>query len=124
MNSIIRLVSGLLGRILFVVPLVMFGISHLTRAESMAGMVPIPGGIIWVYLTGLFLLAGTIGILTDFNGNGTLAAFLTGVMILGFAVLIHLPGMMREGGMMSMISFLKDVGLAGGAFVIAGTYRK
>ena len=123
MNILMKIASGITGRILFVVPMVMFGINHLTKAETMAGMVPLPGGIIWVYLTGIFLLAGAAGIVTNLKDKGQLAAFLTGIMLLGFAFMIHLPGMVGEGGMMSMISFLKDIGLAGGAFVIAGTFK-
>ena len=121
MSTIIRIASGLVGRLLFAIPLVMFGISHFTRAGAMAGMVPLPGQIYWVYATGFFLLAGATGILTDYDRKGPLAAFWTGILILVFAFLIHLPGMGASG---SMIAFFKDLGLAGGAFILAGSYKR
>ena len=128
MNKIINIFSGLTGKLLFVIPLIMFGISHFTNASALAGMVPFPGKIYWVYLTGVLLLAGAIGIITNHNGIGPLAAFLTGIMILAFALLIHLPGVMHAQNeaakMMPMLMFLKDLGLAGGAFILAGSFRK
>jgi hypothetical protein len=41
-----------LGKYLFLVPFLMFGINHFTKADMMSGMVPsfIPGGAIWVYV--------------------------------------------------------------------------
>jgi putative oxidoreductase len=52
MNSIIESVSKS-GKYIFCIPLIMFGISHLTKADTMAGMVPVPGGVFWVYFTNL-----------------------------------------------------------------------
>ena len=123
MGTMIRIASGLVGRLLFAIPLVMFGISHFTRAGAMAGMVPFPGQIYWVYATGVFLLAGAVGILTDYDRKGPLAAFWTGVLILVFAFIIHLPGI-GAGASGSMIAFFKDLGLAGGAFILAGSYKR
>ena len=60
----------------------------------MAGMVPIPGGAIWVYLTGLAMLAFIVSV---FVGKfDKLAGTLLGIMILIFALGLHLPNLMGE----------------------------
>ena len=115
MNGILKL-----GKWLFAIPMLIFGAMHLMNANAMAGMVPLPGGAIWIYITGLGLIAAAIAI---FIGKmDKLAATLLGVMLLIFALSIHLPGVMSgdEARMMaSMPNMLKDLALAGGAFMYA-----
>lgn len=127
MEKLTATLSGMPGRIVFSLPLIMFGFSHFMKGADMAGMVPVPGGVFWVYFTGICLLAGAIGIITNLKNLGSTAALLTGTLLLVFAFTIHLPAMMRAtdemSRMMPMLSFLKDLGLAGGAFVIAGSYK-
>ncbi len=111
------------GRYLYAVPFGIFGIFHFMMAGNMAGMVPIPGGIIWVYLTGVALLAASISMIIEKKTR--LACLLLGVMLLIFVVSIHLPGAMSEDQMasqQSMTNGLKDLALAGAAFFIGGTY--
>ncbi len=111
-----------IGKYLFLVPFLMFGITHLTKANDMAGMVPIPGGSIWVYLTGIGMLAFVASALL--GKYDKLGAILTGVLCLVFALTIHLPGVMEGTNMMAMPSLLKDIGLAGGALMYAGAYSR
>ncbi|HNA79673.1 MAG TPA: DoxX family protein [Turneriella sp.] len=115
MNSIIDSVSKS-GRYIFTIPLIMFGINHLTMADLMAGMVPVPGGAFWVYFTG-------VAIITNFKGLGSLAAFLAGVLILVYVLAIHLPGVINAKDAMArmtpMMATLKDLGMVGGAWAIA-----
>ncbi|HRP69992.1 MAG TPA: DoxX family protein [Turneriella sp.] len=119
---------GKIGRYIFCIPLVAFGMNHLTQAPMMAGMVPIPGGVFWVYFTGVAMLLGAIGIITNFKGLGALAAFLTGVLLLIYVFTIHLPGLINAkdvmSRMMSLMMVLKDAGLAGGAWAIALQLKK
>ena len=61
MSSIIESVAKS-GRYIFCIPLIMFGVNHLTKADMMAAMVPIPGGVFWVYLTGVAMLAAAVAI--------------------------------------------------------------
>ena len=111
----------LVGKIIFCIPLVMFGIGHFGNAGDMAGMVPIPfAQTFWVYLTGAALLAAAVGIL--FNIQAKLASLLLAVMLLIFAFSIHLPGMMG-GDMNGMANFMKDLGMAGGALFISGSSK-
>ncbi len=115
------------GRYIFCIPLIMFGINHLTKANMMAGMVPVPGGVFWVYFTGVAMLLGAIGIITNLKGLGSLAAFLTGVLILIYVLSIHLPGVINAkdemSRMMPMLATLKDLGMVGGAWAIAHQLR-
>jgi putative oxidoreductase len=112
-----------LGKWLLIIPFAAFGIMHLMGADKMAGMVPsyFPGGTLWVYLTGLAQIAFAASVvLGKFDKLG---AVLTALMLIVFILTIHLPGAMK-GDQMSMIGLLKDLGLAGGALLYAGSYAK
>lgn len=110
-----------IGRFLLAIPMAIFGILHFMAADSMAGMVPIPGGAIWVYVTGIALIAAAVSIIIQKKSR--LAASLLAVMLLIFVLAIHLPGVLAggDGGQMSMMSLLKDLAIAGGALIYAGT---
>jgi putative oxidoreductase len=43
------------GKYLLAIPMAIFGLFHFISGPAMAGMVPevIPGGVLWVYLTGI-----------------------------------------------------------------------
>lgn len=105
-----------LGKYLYAIPFAIFGIFHFMNAEGMAGMVPIPGGVIWVYVTGVALLAAVVSMLT--GKKDKLATMLLGVLMLIFALAIHLPAVIG-GDQMSMASLLKDLSLAGAAWMYA-----
>ncbi|MCU0329859.1 MAG: DoxX family membrane protein [Candidatus Kapabacteria bacterium] len=111
----------LAGRILFSVPFLVFGIFHLRDANQMAGMVPIPGGVLWVYVTGVAQVAAAASFLL--GKQMRLAALLTALLMIIYAFSLHLPGVLGatdQGAlMMSMSGLLKDVGLAGGALFLA-----
>ena len=125
MEQLISLVSGKVARTVFGLIIALFGVFHMMYANMMAGAVPVPGGVIWVYFTGFCLIAGAVGIITNFKGQGRNAAFLTGVLVLVFAFGVQLLGVMRggENAMMYQTIFLKDIMIAMGAWVIAGTFR-
>ena len=110
-----------LGKYLFAAPFAIFGILHFLGADAMSGMVPIPGGAIWVYITGLAMLAAAVAILI--GKKARLAAALLGILLLVYVLSVHLPGVMAggDGGQMSLISLLKDLAMAGGAFIFAST---
>ncbi|RMH62758.1 MAG: DoxX family protein [Calditrichaeota bacterium] len=108
--------TGTVARYMFALPFAIFGLFHFMNAGAMAGMVPIPGGVFWVYLTGLALILASVSILI--NKQAKLATLLLGCMVLLFALLIHLPGAMHPDTMaMSMPNFLKDTALAGAAWL-------
>ncbi len=115
-----------LGKYLYAIPFIFFGIGHLTNAAAMAPMVPIPGGEIWVYITGIghFAAAASI-IIGKWDKLGTT---LFGLMLLIFALSIHLPGMLNATDEMakqgSFSQLLKDLSLAGGAWMYASGLAK
>lgn len=110
-----------LGKYLFALPFAVFGLFHFMGADGMAGMVPLPGGVIWVYLTGVGLIAAAVSIII--GKMDKLATFLLGVMMLAFVFMVHMKGAMA-GDQMAMISVLKDLALAGGAWLYAGHLAK
>ena len=112
---------SLVGRILFALPLAAFGLLHFVGAQMMAGMVPayVPGGIVWVYITGAGLILAAISIIA--NRFTVLSGVLLGIMLLSFVVTVHLPMLSNpEMAQTAMPSVLKDTALAGAAFLIAG----
>lgn len=107
------------ARIIFGLPFLIFGLFHFMGANDMAGMVPLPGGVFWVYLTGVAHILAAIAILI--NVQTKLASLLLALMLLIFVLAIHLPGAMGgEQAMQEVQNILKNIGLIGGALAIAG----
>jgi len=115
------LLTGRVAQILFAVPFLMFGVFHFMGAEKMAGMVPIPGGVFWVYFTGLAMLAAAVSI--AIRKYVFWACMGLALLILIFIVTLHMPKLGGEGGQMTMISMLKDIGLIGGALMLADKFK-
>ena len=113
---------GFIGKLIFALPFVMFGVGHFTNANAMAGMVPsfLPAPVFWVYLTGLAHLLAVVAIVI--NKKAKLAALLLGIMLLLFAFLIHFPGFI-DGNQMSTSSFLKDFALGGAALFMSSVFK-
>ncbi len=118
MNSTI----GKIGRFVYATPFAIFGLFHFMNANAMAGMVPLPGGVFWVYLTGVALIGASFSLIIQKKVK--LVALLLGIMLLIFALSIHLPGVISggEGMQSSMSSMLKDLALSGAAFFVSGVY--
>ncbi|WKV11382.1 DoxX family protein [Marivirga harenae] len=111
-----------IGRFLFAIPMVIFGVFHFVNTRSFQNVVPsfIPGQTFWVYLTGAALIAAGISILI--KKQIQLVSNLLAIMLLIFAVFVHLP-LAIDGDQLAASSLLKDVALAGGAFIL-GNYFK
>jgi len=113
---------GTVGRYLFAIPFLIFGAFHFMQGPAMAGMVPIPGGVLWVYLTGAAMIAASVAIMT--GKHASLAAKLLGLMLLIFVVSIHLPGVLgaadQAAMQSSMTQMLKDTVIAGAAWFLSG----
>lgn len=108
------------GTILFAIPLLAFGLGHMVNASQMAGMVPswMPFGIVWVYLTGVALIAAAVSFIIDKKVE--LAGKLLALMLVIFVVTMHIPSMMA-GNEMAMPSVLKDLAMAGAALYFSAT---
>ena len=109
-----------IGKYLFLVPFLIFGINHFAMADKMAGMMTFPSGVIWVYLTGVCMLAFVVSVLI--GKYDKLAAVLLAVYLFIMIALVHIPAM--SGNQMSLINFVKDIGLAGGALMYAGSLAR
>jgi len=116
MKDIIFTISKI-GKYLYAIPMVIFGIFHFLNANAMAGMVPIPGGLFWIYITGLSLILAGFSIIVQKQDEWT--SFLLAVLLLVFVLTIHLPGVISGGEMaqMYMTNLLKDLALSGGALI-------
>lgn len=113
MNAVLNL-----GKYFFAIPFAVFGILHFIGADAMAAMAP--GGVIMVYITGLAHLAAAAAI---FMGKyDKLAAVLLALMLIIFALAVHLPNMAADGNELGNI--LKNIALAGGALMYAQTLAK
>jgi len=110
------------GRIIFGIPMIVFGILHFLNSGMMAGMVPgfVPGGVIWVYITGVALIAGGLALIANFQAF--YGALLLAVLMFTFALTIHLPAVLG-GDQAALSSLLKDTMLGSGALVLAGLFR-
>lgn len=101
-----------IGRILFGLPFIIFGLFHFLNAEQMGGMVPFPPQTLWVYLSGAGLILAGISILIQKKAK--LALRLLALELLIFVAVIHLPAVIG-GDQMAMSGLLKDLALAGAA---------
>lgn len=111
-----------LGRYLLALPIAIFGVFHFMNAQMMAGMIPsyLPGGVIWVYLSGVCLVAAAVSILI--GKKAKTASTLLAILLILFVLMIHLPSVMA-GNQESVGMVLKDLAIAGGALIYAGTVR-
>ncbi len=111
----------LIARILFSIMFVMSGLNHLTKADHMvpyAQMKGVPMPKLSVQLSGLLLLLGglsvILGVWTD------LGALLLCVLLVVMALKMHDFWTQSDphAKQVEMISFMKNIGLAGGALFI------
>jgi uncharacterized membrane protein len=116
MNALLNL-----GKYLFALPFLVFGALHLMFADQMAELVPVPGGAIWVYITGIGMIAASVAVLI--GKMDKLATFLLGVLLLIFVFTLHLKGAM-DGDQSSTTSLLKDLIIAGASWMYAGHMAK
>lgn len=120
MNAILNL-----GKYLFPIPFLVFGIMHFTNADGMAGMAPF-GGKVMIYITGLAMILAAVSMYL--GKYDKLACILLAFLMLLYILLIHLKAVSGAAdagaASMSMIALLKDLGLMGGALLYGGAYSR
>ena len=107
-------------RVFFAIPFALFGVMHLMAADNMQGMIPsyAPGGVIWVYTTGVLLILGASGFII--SKSVQLAAYLLGGLMLLFILIINLPVVIGEH--QNWIGSLsKDLSMMAGALFIGSS---
>ncbi len=111
------------ARVLFALPFALFGMMNFFNARAMVPLVPVPGGVFWIYFTGAAMVAASIGIMTTIYGKW--AALGLAVLLLLYVFTIHIPGLRHAAqAPVVMINLLKDLALAGGALTWAGIFAR
>lgn len=111
----------LIGRILFVYLVIGSGVAHLTATDAMAGYAQsrgVPNAKLMTLISGVAFLAGGVSVL--FGIWGDIGALGLAILLLITAVMMHAfwKETDAQAKQMEMISFNKDIALAGGALVI------
>ena len=107
-------------KIIFAVTFALLGINHFINADSYLRYVPtfLPDRILWIYLIGIFLLVTSYAVLIKKYAKEACLALSIYLLLVVFA--IHIPGLFFPKIMqVSMISILKDTGLAGSGLFLA-----
>jgi putative oxidoreductase len=107
-----------IATIAYALVIIVFGVTHFVNTDDMRAFVPafVPGGGAWVYITGAALIASGVAIIIDKKTR--LAGILLAVLLLSFALTIHLPKLIN-GFSSAVGQIMKDIGLAAGALLIA-----
>jgi putative oxidoreductase len=111
------------GTIFYALVVGFFGINHFLNGTGMQKMVPsfLPGGVIWVYITGACLVAASIAFLI--NKQTRLAGLLLALFLLLIVLTVHLPAVLNapdnNARRFPMTNLIKDTGLAAAALLVA-----
>ena len=110
----------LIARVLFALMFVSGGLNHLTKAEAMTGYATfkkVPAPKLSVQLSGLLLALGGLSIILGVYAD--LGAIVIAALLVIMAVKMHDFWTADEASkQMEMISFLKNISMAGGALFI------
>lgn len=115
------------GTIFYALVVGFFGINHFLEGTGMQKMVPsfLPGGVIWVYITGACLVAAAIAFLIDRQVR--LAGLLLCLFLLLIVMTVHLPAVLHapDSGArrFPLTNLIKDTGLAAAALLVAARGR-
>jgi uncharacterized membrane protein len=117
-----------LGRALFAIPFVLFGINHFIMKDYYVGMLTsfIPLGPYTIIITGILMIAAGVSIIT--KKYVKLSTILLAIMLFIFIVTIHIPHLLHAvkdtDQAIALITLLKDISLMGGSLMIAGMYSE
>ena len=114
-----------IGRILFAIPFILFGINHFLMTDYYLGMLTsfIPLGAYTIILTGIMLIVSGISIIT--KKYVKFATILLAILLFTFIVTIHIPHLLHDSDRtVTLIALLKDISLMGGSLMIAGIYSE
>jgi uncharacterized membrane protein len=114
-----------LGRFLFAIPLVVFGVQHFLYARFVATLVPswIPGHLFWAIFVGVAFVAAAVSIAAQIKAR--LSATWLGIMFLLWVLVLHLPRVAaspHNGN--EWTSAFVALAMSGGAFLVAGTLKR
>ncbi|MFL6546670.1 MAG: hypothetical protein ACJ8LM_16025, partial [Candidatus Udaeobacter sp.] len=113
---------GGLGRYLYAVALIVFGIQHFQYAAFIATLIPtwIPAHLFWAYFVGVAFLGASLSIVSRIQAR--LATGLLAVMFLLWVLVLHLPRVVsavHNGN--EWTSMFVALAMTGGALILAGS---
>lgn len=116
-----ELIIGAIGRVLFTLMLVLGGVNHFTKSADMAAYAAhkkVPSPKLANLVSGLLLVLGGLSVLLGVYAD--LGAILAAVVLLAMAVFMHnfWTQTDAQAKQTEMISFMKNVSMAGGALVM------
>jgi uncharacterized membrane protein len=122
-----RLQKGmmLLGTILLAIFFIVGGYAHFKFAEFVNYLIPgyIPFTMFWTYFSGICLVAGGVGLLIPKTQKW--AALLSGIMVLGWFFLLHIPRVVANShDVGERLGVCESFTFAGIFFVLAGIFSK
>ncbi len=110
------------GRILFAIPMVVFGIQYIALGKYQGGLPPVPpwapGGAVGAYLVGVVLLAAGVSIISGKYARHS--ALVVAVLFLLCVLVLHLPhfsDVLHNGN--DRTRALEPLALSGAAFALA-----
>lgn len=114
------IISSRIAGIIYALAVGTFGVLHFIHADEMKSGVPeyIPGGIIWIYITGAGMILAAIAIII--NKFTRLACYLLAAMFLIFVFTLHLKHLMNG----NFTNVLKDTAMAMAAILIGNNSSK
>ena len=115
-----------LGRLLFALSIVFFGIQNLVDKGFVPGLelTPewIPGHTFWAYFMGAVLLAG--GVSTATGKQARLGAGVTGILYFMSVLLVRVPKLALIGDVGERTQLFEPLAIGCGALVLAATLRR
>lgn len=117
-----RMSQHRLAVVVFAIIMGAFGVFNIFHPQMFQKQIPsyLPGGIIWIYITGAIFILCALAILLNIKTKT--ACYFLGGMLVVFILLIHVPiiasGESEEVRQMELLMMLKDVGLAMAAFLV------
>lgn len=116
---------AVLGRWMFAVSLVVFGVQHLLYAVFIAALIPawIPWHMFWVHFIGIAFLLAAVSLMTKVQAG--LTGSLLGLMFLLWVIVLHVPRVirMRHDGPEWTSAFVA-LAMCGASLVMAGALEK
>lgn len=112
----------LLGRLLFGISMIIFGVQHFMYAPFLATLVMawLPAHAFWIYFTGASMVAAGLAITTTVQAR--LAGTMLGVMFLLWVVLLHAPRVFAQiHNQDELTSLFVALAFSGSSFIFAGT---
>jgi uncharacterized membrane protein YphA (DoxX/SURF4 family) len=120
-ESVLRNIGGL-GRYLYAVALIVFGIQHFQYAGFIATLIPtwIPAHLFWAYFVGVAFFGASLSIVSRIQIR--LATGLLAVMFLLWVLVLHIPRVVsavHEGN--EWTSMFVAIAMAGGALILGAS---